>query len=192
MTPSNRKIAKRLWLTLLPLCLALPMNAFAQVVVCTDENENTAVPASTPTSGFDLHDDTVTHTATGLTWMRCSLGQDWDGDTGTCFGVADTYSWEEALNAVAALNEGEGFAGHTDWRLPNKNELASIVEARCWSPHINAAVFPDTQPGYWWSSSPYGGVTPSGQAWRVDFDGGFVNWASRSNSYSVRPVRAGQ
>lgn len=190
MSRNSRKIGKRLSLILLPVSLALSVSAFAEVE-CTNQNEFMA--ASTPTNEFVLHNNgTVSHTPTGLTWMQCSLGQIWNGDT--CTGTAETYTWQGALNAVADLNEGGGFAGHTDWRLPNKNELASIVEESCWSPAINAAVFPDAESGTWWSSSPRaGGTTEVLNAWRVDFQRGDVGTDLRSfTGGRVRPVRAGQ
>lgn len=71
----------------------------------------------TPTTliqDFTLHDDgTVTHNKTGLMWMRCALGQNWNG--ATCTGSGQTYIWQAALQAA----EGSSFAGHGDWRLPN-------------------------------------------------------------------------
>ncbi len=97
-------------------------------------------------------DGTVTDNTTGLMWMRCSLGQVWDGKT--CGGKAATFTWADALKAAA----GHEFAGYTDWRLPNKNELESIVEGRCFTPTINSSVFPATPSTYFWSSSPYAGL----------------------------------
>jgi hypothetical protein len=32
--------------------------------------------------------------------------------------------WEEALAKSASCNDG----GHTDWRLPNRNELTSLID----------------------------------------------------------------
>jgi hypothetical protein len=143
------------------------------------------ITASTPDQDFTLHNDgTVTHNSTGLMWMRCSLGQTWDGST--CTGVASTFTWQNALGAAQSHN----FAGHSDWRLPNKNELASLVEQRC-VPAINSTIFPSTQTGGWfWSSSPYAGH--SNYAWGVGFDGGGVYDYGKDLNFQVRLVRAGQ
>jgi hypothetical protein len=190
MTRINRMIGKRLWLTLLLASVALSMSAVADVVC---DNENAFIPESTPTGDFVLHEDgTVTHNATGLTWMRCGFGQIWDSGSEACVDDPETpatYTWQEALNAVAELNNNGGFASHTDWRLPNKNELATIVEARCWLPAINAAVFPSTEPVSWWSSSPR--AASAAEAWRVHFDNGRVDGSPKSGGGSVRAVRAG-
>jgi hypothetical protein len=188
MSRNSRKIGKHLWLILLPVSLALPLSAFAEVK-CP---QNEFMAESTPTNEFVLHDNgTVTHTPTGLIWMQCSFGQTWN--SGTCVEDLETlatYTWQGALNAVADLNEGGGFAGHTDWRLPNKNELASIVEESCSAPTINEAIFPDTEPGTWWSSSPR---AVGDRAWIVNFDSGVVGTQPRSLvDGRVRPVRAGQ
>lgn len=144
------------------------------------------ITASTPDQDFTLHNDgTATHNSTGLMWMRCSLGQTWDGST--CTGAASSFAWQNAL--VAA--QSHSFAGHSDWRLPNKNELASLVEQRCVGPSINSMVFPNT-PSYWfWSSSP--GVYGSNGAWFVGFNYGYVyNDNLKSDVVRVRLVRAGQ
>ena len=175
----------------------LLVNVTAHSVVTCD-SENAAVQASTPTAQFTLHaDGTTTDTATGLMWMRCSLGQTWDGST--CTGTTTTYTWQQALQVAQDINSGAsnadndnaaGFAGHTDWRLPNKNELESIIEQRCWSPAINAAIFPGTPSNWFWSSSPYANATLN--AWYVGFSNGGDRWSSKSSSNGVRLVRAGQ
>ncbi|WP_006786422.1 DUF1566 domain-containing protein [Thiorhodospira sibirica] len=167
----------------LMLFLLLPAVVTAEVVC---ENRNPAVPITTPTSDFVLHNDgTVTHTPTGLMWMRCSLGQTWDG--ANCSGEASTYTWADALQAAAQNTQ---FAGYADWRLPNRRELQSIVEQSCWLPAINAAVFPNTPAGWFWSSSPY--ANNGGRAWYVYFHYGLVNHYSKGYAVRVRLVRARQ
>ena len=144
------------------------------------------ITASTPYKDFTLHNDgTVTHNSTGLMWMRCSLGQTWDGST--CTGAASTFTWQNALGAAQSHN----FAGHSDWRLPNKNELASLVEQRCVSPAINSKIFPSTPTGgSFWSSSPHAGL--SDDAWGVYFGSGLVLNFYKGYDGQVRLVRAGQ
>ncbi|HDY7831466.1 TPA: DUF1566 domain-containing protein [Vibrio vulnificus] len=165
------------------LGLLLVVNAQASSL-CAG-SENSAIAASTPTADFsDNGDGTVTHHKTGLIWQRCSLGQSWDGSD--CIGTATTFTWELALAAAAQHSLG----GFSDWRLPNKNELASIVEYRCWSPAINNQQFPNTPSAWYWSSSPFSNF--SGLAWYVSFSDGFVYNEYEYGDFHVRLVRAGK
>lgn len=144
-----------------------------------------SIPATTPAARFTIHKDgTVTHNSTGLVWMRCSLGQSWDGKT--CTGDALALNWQKALQAASQHT----FAGHSDWRLPNKNELASIVEERCAAPAINDKIFPRTPGVFFWSSSPYAGLADG--AWSVDFGYGSINASVKSGDLHVRLVRGGR
>jgi hypothetical protein len=158
---------------LLPLS---PLSAWA-AQTCQD-----SIIATASDTKFTLNSDgTAIDNTTGLMWMRCSLGQKWDGNT--CSGSAAMHSWAESL--IEAV--GHEFAGYTDWRLPNKNELESIVEGRCFSPSINEAVFPATPTAYFWSSSPYAAFSEA--AWSVDFGYGTVNASVKSGSIHIRLVR---
>jgi hypothetical protein len=140
---------------------------------------------TTMDSNFTIHNDgTATHKTTGLMWMRCSLGQEWDGKT--CAGSPATYTWKEGLQT----GDRYEFAGYDDWRLPNKNELESIVEERCHTPAVNVTVFPDTSGAYFWSSSPYAGFSLG--AWSVDFAFGAVNASDKVGRIHVRLVRDGE
>ena len=65
---------------------------------------------------LDNGDGTVTDPETGLQWMRCSLGQTWNG--GNCLGEAQSYTWDEAMTSADELNQGGGYAGYRDWRMP--------------------------------------------------------------------------
>jgi hypothetical protein len=146
------------------------------------QNCKESVPATGPDSSFAIHSDgTVTDITTGLMWMRCSIGQKWDGKT--CSGTAAKFSWAEGLKAAGSHE----FAGRRDWRLPNKNELESVVEGRCFFPAINGRVFPATPTAFFWSSSPYAAL--SSGAWSVDFGSGAVNASIKSGLNHIRLVR---
>lgn len=157
----------------------------------------------------------VKDTRTSLQWMRCSLGLDWDTGTKKCAGNAATrYTWEQAHVAAQALNNGGGYAGNTDWRLPTIRELQSLrfcsngfldspaidigdgqgqVQAACAfessSPAIAQTVFPDMLETDLsaWSSSATG--TASGFAWLVLFSHGRVIGARHKEEFTVRLVR---
>lgn len=158
------------------------------------------VRATTPTADFtDNRDGTVTHSRTGLVWMRCSLGQTWDG--ATCSGTAKKFLWQEAFQAAADLNAAGGYAGHGDWRLPNIKEIDSIAELQCFDPAINLDVFPGTPPWRFWSSTPSMNANDPRFAWFISFadayvdDGRVVDFYFPDSgvkfAYHVRLVRGG-
>jgi hypothetical protein len=105
---------------------------------------------STPTRDFiDNGDGTATHRTTLLTWMRCSMGQTWTGST--CLGEFSEYTWDEAM--ALKIN----FAGYSDWRLPNRTELRSIMEMENLKPSVNEIIFPNMNPTsvWFWTSEDY-------------------------------------
>ena len=144
---------------------------------CSEE-----VPVSTPDENFMVEQDgTVLGKNTGLTWMRCSLGQNWDGES--CKGEGTLFAWVQALKAA----ESHQYGGYKDWRLPNKNELESIVELSCSTPAINEKQFPQTPAAFFWTSSPYTGVADG--AWSVDFAYGSVVASEKTGKNYVRLLR---
>jgi hypothetical protein len=163
------------------ICLFLPA-AFCPMSAGAEQKCKDSIIATSPDSSFILHDDgTATQNRTGLMWKRCIQGLQWDGIT--CNSTVTSFSWGEALNA-SVLHK---FAGYSDWRLPNKNELESIVEERCVSPSINARVFPATPLTFHWTSTPYAGLMTG--AWSVDFGYGVVTATDKSGKIAVRLVR---
>ncbi|MCG8427505.1 MAG: DUF1566 domain-containing protein [Chromatiales bacterium] len=130
----------------------------------------------------DNGDGTVTDSYTGLTWMRCSLGQTWDGTT--CTGTPVSYT------GSAALELASGFAGHSDWRLPSMYELQSIVDYTTYDPSIDSILFPNTPPYTYWSDTSHS--IWSGELWRLLFDFGSSYWGSYNAVSSVRLVRGDQ
>jgi len=133
---------------------------------------------------IDNGDGTVTDTLTGLTWMRCAVGQTWDGKT--CLGEARAYTWEEAMELRNT------FAGHDDWRLPDIEEMQTIIDKSQGMPAIDTSELPHImRPEFnFWSSSPY--ALYSVCAWLVDFYYGSVSFYNKSYNFDVRLVRGKQ
>ena len=119
-------------------------------------------------AGFD--GKVVVDETTGLMWQK-------EYESGK--------TWAEALNYCKGLND-ENYAGFDDWRLPNKNELASLLNLdKNAAPYSN---FPDMPSEYFWSSSTTSDSTDV--AWGVDFSYGRVGSNGKtSNDGYVRCVR---
>ena len=118
------------------------------------------------------------------------------GDAGTqnvgiCTGSnCDTQSYVQAVNV-------QGLCGASDWRMPDVNELLSIVNNATVNPAIDTNYFPNTSASAIWSSSPlHASNLPTNimkHAWHVSFDTGYVHYNTTSdNSTHVRLVRGGQ
>lgn len=141
--------------------------------------------ASNPTSVYviDSVNGTVTDTRTGLMWDRCPLGV----SGVNCTAFPPSFNWQAALNAAATVGTYKGF---NNWRLPNRNELASLVDECKLNPTINDVAFPGSLSFPFWSSSP--SAFDAASAWRVDFEQGGTFVDLRSNTNRVRLVRSGQ
>jgi hypothetical protein len=139
-----------------------------------------AKPAEPIASRFELHDDMVYDRSTDLTWMRCSYGQQWTEGSG-CSGPVKLLDWDSAM----ALQS----QGNSPWRLPQRDELQSLVAHNCKRPAINETVFPGTLSAQYWTSTPSG---PS-YAWIVFFRTGMPTWNFlRTTPLAVRLVRTGR
>ncbi len=172
----------------------------------------------------DNSDGTITDNETGLMWEKKS-------DDGTVHDKDNTYTWSntgaeadgtaytsflEALNAQPAqvCTSGDGssvtctgsgcFAGHCDWRLPQIDELGTILKTSCTTvppcivdPIFNSGCSADCtvttcsctkSSGYWSATTA---SNNNGSAWDADFVGGVVFNGSKVFNLSVRAVRGG-
>ncbi len=168
--------------TLAVLIFGLLIAGLAHAATCIDHKI-----ASAPDGRYlDNADGTITDILHGLEWKRCSEEQDGiDCSTGTALML----NWQQALQLVNSLNSSGGYAGHTDWRLPNIKELASLIEIKCVQPAINESLFPATQSFRYWTSSPYYNETSDTSAWQIDFDSGQQLIGFRTGMAHVRLVR---
>ena len=117
----------------------------------------------------DNQDGTVTDNLTGLIWLK----------NAGCFNPT---VWSVALTDVNQLVSGAcGLTDHSSagqWRLPNLNELESMVDVSTSSPAIQVGnPFLNVSTGIYWSSTSYfGGQAGSPSAWAIRFsDGRYMN-----------------
>ena len=143
-------------------------NSTAVTVTVTAGPSGTTPPPPTSPVFKDNLDGTVTDQDTGLMWMRCSIGQTWDGSAGACLGTASARTWDDAI----ALPAAEILAGHTDWRLPNIRELQTILDRTKFNPAIDTVAFPDFLPSTFWSATT--NVVILNTAWYINFATGDV------------------
>lgn len=151
---------------------------------------NNAIVHSTPDVRFDdsANDGTVSDLKTGLMWQKCSVGQ--SGTACTQQTLPVSFTWDKALQAVASLNANGGFAGYTDWRLPNRIELASLIEEACLAgTSINTSIFPVTFLDDYWSSTPASILGIQAEAWYVNFSNAHSSRKKRTESAYIRLVR---
>jgi len=99
--------------------------------------------------------------------------------------ITDTMEWQEAIEYCESLELG----GYDDWRLPNINELKTIIDRSRYNPAIISA-FEHTSSGNYWSSTTYEDYHDF--AWNVYFYSGRVYNGSKGNDIYVRCVRDGQ
>jgi cysteine-rich repeat protein len=97
-------------------------------------------------SGAGTVEPVVEDRATGLVWQGCAAGLAGSLCVG---GVAETFSWQEAL----AYCEGLNWAAAADWRLPSAIESGTILDDSRLAPAIEANAFPATPVGYHWTST---------------------------------------
>ncbi len=174
------------WLPLVLLFFALSGLPAHAGLTC---NAGTADPysvQSTPDSDFlSLGTDVVIHGKTGLWWKACSEGLNWLANS-TCSGTASALNWQNALMAANTANT-TAYGGFTDWRLPNKKELESIVETCGHLPAINMTAFLDGPSRNYWSSST--NINTPTQAWGVGFGDGGTFAGLKTDANLVRLVR---
>jgi len=139
---------------------------------------------SSPT--FIAKEDEVRDTKTGLIWQRCSLGQAWKKGKG-CVGEIELIKRKEADEYASTLGNG--------WRVPNVDELLTLVDERCKMPVINSALFGklhDTGEGAnYLTSSLYleGDEVLPVLFYTIDFMHGVVDAHTKSYMGAVRLVR---
>ena len=165
----------------------------------------------------DKEDGTVTDNLTGLIWLKdanCMVTNYPEFDNDEAVGDLEVtwqstagdgrVIWQHALDFVAGINDGtypNCGAGATDWRLPNRFELESLLTLE----YYFFAV-PDTAgTGQWSEGDPFNNLQYLSywsstsltdyyyRAWCVSMSDGHVDPVTKTEYYfPVWPVRGGQ
>jgi hypothetical protein len=169
------------------------------------------VQAGAALSYTDNGDGTITDNNTGLMWEKKDDSDGihdqhnrytWCADVspadGTCDTGGDPMDGTIVTTFLATLNGNGGFAGYTDWRIPNAKELQSIVDSTvdpafhlvsCTCTDVTAATCSCTGScRYWSSTTPH---SLSSLAWFVNFGEGSVDFINKVADNCARAVRGG-
>ncbi len=131
--------------------------------------------AGMPSARFSLKGDVVTDTATGLVWPLNAQ----PAETGL--------SWAEAFGFIESMNRENRF-GHSDWRLPNRRELYSLVDHAEREPALpQDHPFERVWAGRYWTSTT--SARDYSYAWWVQFSGGRMFFGRKADDAVVWPVR---
>jgi hypothetical protein len=168
------------------------------------EDGDKLVGVALPTTAryTDNKNGTVADNLTGLIWSQHANAP---SRANGCLNAESEMTWLQALDFVACLNT-KSHAGFSDWRLPNLNELESMVNSGVadTSAYLNANGFgipgqpsSQVQSGRYWSSTTDASALASQSAdaaWDVDLVKGGSPFSTLKNdqeflSRSVWPVR---
>ncbi len=152
---------------------------------CTRDNVTGLIWEVKTTSGLRSQSHTYTWYSSTAATNGGNVGTN-SGGTCATPGRCDTEKF------LADVNAGAGLCGATNWRMPTKNELISIVDAGRYNadPAIDPTYFPNTPISAFWTASANALVRTF--AWYVSFSNGSADDSERSDTYRVRLVRTGK
>ena len=164
-------------------------DGLGDVTDCTGTRQDGELQTGTawPSPRFiDNADQTITDSLTGLIWSKNGKAP---GPTSCAPGTHK--NWQEALDYIKCLN-AHSFLGKKEWRLPNRNELASLVNygSTNISAWLNTQGFNNVEADSYWSSTTF--TYPTWNTWRVGMHDGAVTTEAHRRSINVWPVQGGK
>jgi len=130
---------------------------------------------SWPVPRFALEDDCVHDRLTGLRWTRNANLAEFP------------LTWPDALEFVAGLNRHRAI-GFSDWRLPNRKELRSLMSMATRRPALPLGhPFSNVFLGWYWTSTT-AAINPA-YAWSIHMDGARMFYAEKERYCLLWPVR---
>jgi len=130
-----------------------------------------------PDSRFIDGINVVTDQLTGLMWTKNSR-------------LKENASWQQALDFTAQMNKENKF-GYSDWRLPNINELFSVIDCSGMNSSDGCANFPifSNWGIAYWSSTTYAGDENYAWYWASWFFESGIHHGPKNDMHDVWLVR---
>lgn len=153
-------------------------DAQGQIISCNNSGQDGAYQAGKPwpEPRFNTaQQGIITDLLTGLNWTR-------DANPGQF-----PLNWNEALQLIADFNQDE-YLGHSDWRLPNRRELRSLICHQQSKPPL-----PENHPfqnifqSWYWTSTTSAMFTD--YAWYIHLQGARMFFGRKDQYSLVWPVR---
>ncbi len=165
---------------ILPTGLTKCYDADGKLIDCSGTGQD----ASFPTGGspvawtaerFAVLDDLlVQDKVTGLIWTKNSCPAEFP------------LNWQESLAYIDEMNETAA-CGRSDWRMPNRRELRSLIDHSRRKPALPVGhPFEQVYLGWYWSSTTAAIAQP--YAWYVHFAGGRMFYGNKDGYYWLWPV----
>jgi len=147
------------------------------VISCAGSGQDAEFRAGIPwpTARFEVRNEIVLDRLTGLMWTRNANLAEYP------------MTWPEALDFVTGMNR-DCALGFSDWRLPSRRELRSLVSHRTRKPAL-----PENHPfinvflGWYWTSTS-AAISPA-HAWYLHLEGARMFYGGKDQSYLAWPVR---
>ena len=130
---------------------------------------------------IDNGDGTVTDTSTSLMWLQDAA----------CIGTAD---WQSSFTKLKSYNSNQASSNcgakhnpYSDWNLPNRHELRSLIDHGTDLPALPAShPFSNVQPNYWTSTTA---AFNSSHAYAIFMGTGELQVSNKETSQYIWPVR---
>ncbi len=130
-----------------------------------------------PEPRFEQHRETVLDRLMGLNWTRNANLAEFP------------MSWQEALDYISGMNREKVF-GYSDWRLPNRRELRSLMSHQTRKPALPAGhPFKNVFLGWYWTSTT--AAINTAYAWYMHMEGARMFYGNKEQFFLLWPVRGG-
>ncbi len=161
-------------------------DTFGREVLCRGSGQDAEFKKGIPWTEprFELQDETVLDRLTGLVWtLNANLAE-------------FPLTWKEAINFVAQMNT-DGAFGFSDWRIPNRRELRSLMSHQTRKPSLpEGHPFDNIFLGWYWTSTT--AAINTAYAWYIHMEGArmfygkkeqfFLAWPVRGEGYGILPA----
>ena len=147
-----------------------------KIIPCQDSGQDGEFQSGIPWPAvrFAVKGELVHDNLTGLQWLKNANPAEFP------------VTWQEALDYIFRMNR-EKFAGRTDWRLPNRRELRSLMAFGTRKPALPPDhPFENVFLGWYWTSTT--SAMDSCYAWYIHMEGARMFFGRKDQYYLFWPV----